>query len=88
MRRLTLILLLAACVEKDHRFTEPLTLHVHVDADGNDLPNTAETFTAKQLTDGRSVYVQNCLACHGDHGDGRGPSAFTMRPPPRNFVQG
>jgi len=29
-----------------------------------------------------------CYACHGENGDGRGPSAPTLYPPPRNFQKG
>ena len=29
----------------------------------------------------------NCYACHGENGDGKGPSSYGLRPPPRNFTQ-
>lgn len=37
---------------------------------------------------GRVVYMHHCAACHGERGDGRGPAAETMRPPPRDFTSG
>lgn len=35
---------------------------------------------------GRSFYVANCAACHGERGDGEGPRAYFIRPRPRNFT--
>ncbi|HSD88351.1 MAG TPA: cytochrome c [Kofleriaceae bacterium] len=41
--------------------------------------------TPKLLETGKSVYNINCAACHGEAGDGKGPVAFSIKPPPRNF---
>jgi mono/diheme cytochrome c family protein len=46
------------------------------------------TVAAETLTRGRDVYTYYCMSCHGERGDGQGPSAVGMRPPPRNFRQG
>ena len=35
-----------------------------------------------------AAYVQYCRACHGDKGDGKGPAAQGLRPPPRDFTLG
>ncbi len=35
---------------------------------------------------GRRLFDSNCQACHGLRGDGRGPRADFIRPPPRNFL--
>jgi mono/diheme cytochrome c family protein len=43
---------------------------------------------AEVLTEGRRAYVQYCRACHGDNGDGKGPAARGLRPPPRDFTVG
>jgi mono/diheme cytochrome c family protein len=43
---------------------------------------------ASTLTRGREGYMLYCFACHGQDGDGKGPSAPSLRPPPRNFQQG
>ncbi|WP_255637403.1 cytochrome c [Hyalangium versicolor] len=43
---------------------------------------------AETLERGRDVYVYYCVSCHGEKGDGQGPSAVGMRPPPRSFRQG
>jgi mono/diheme cytochrome c family protein len=79
MNRTTLLLLVAcglAC--KGYRvqeFREPQKLG------GKVVP-------AEVLTAGREAYTQYCRACHGDLGDGKGPAARGLRPPPRDFTVG
>ena len=34
---------------------------------------------------GKKVYAERCSPCHGDTGDGNGPAAAAIKPPPRNF---
>lgn len=79
MRRLSLalasLLLLAACKRNEAVFTAPRKL-------------AGKTVPASALNEGRIAYLQYCRACHGDKGDGRGPAAEGLRPPPRNFTQG
>ena len=43
---------------------------------------------AKTLNDGHDAYMQYCYACHGTKGDGKGPSSYGLRPPPRDFTKG
>ena len=43
---------------------------------------------ARTLDEGRLTYLQYCRACHGESGEGNGPAAAGLRPPPRNFTQG
>jgi mono/diheme cytochrome c family protein len=43
---------------------------------------------ANVLNDGHVAYLQYCQACHGEKGDGKGPAAAGLRPPPRNLTQG
>lgn len=31
-------------------------------------------------------FMQNCATCHGTSGDGEGPRAYFINPPPRNFL--
>lgn len=79
-----LVLLVAGC-EKPV-ITAPLTLAEISDEEGNTTPG--KTVPAALLEEGRLVYIQYCRACHGDHGDGRGPAAKGLRPPPRDFRTG
>lgn len=37
---------------------------------------------------GRAVYARRCAGCHGERGDGAGPSARFMIPRPRDFTTG
>jgi DMSO reductase family type II enzyme heme b subunit len=37
---------------------------------------------------GEAVYAKRCLQCHGDEGDGLGPAADRLNPPPRDFTFG
>jgi mono/diheme cytochrome c family protein len=46
------------------------------------------TVAAETLERGRDVYAYYCVSCHGERGDGQGPAAVGMRPPPRSFRQG
>lgn len=44
--------------------------------------------TAQLLERGKRVYegtAAGCAACHGMTGEGNGPVAFAIKPPPRNF---
>jgi mono/diheme cytochrome c family protein len=47
-----------------------------------------KTLDVAQLNDGHEAFMLYCYACHGAKGDGLGPAAYAMRPPPRNFHQG
>ena len=35
---------------------------------------------------GATFFVRNCAGCHGAKGDGNGPRAYFITPPPRNFL--
>jgi mono/diheme cytochrome c family protein len=68
---------LGACTEGPPTggFAEPQTLG-------------GQRVAAELLTQGQRAYAVYCRACHGDHGDGRGPAAPGLRPPPRDFTLG
>jgi len=74
----TLLALLAAAGCKGYRapsFEKPMALG-------------GETVPAAVLTHGARAFELYCRACHGDKGDGKGPSAPGLRPPPRDFTLG
>jgi mono/diheme cytochrome c family protein len=71
------VALTLACTEyRPQGFQEPLKL-----GDGKVIP-------AEVLARGEVLYAQYCRACHGEKGDGKGPAAARMRPPPRDFTLG
>jgi DMSO reductase family type II enzyme heme b subunit len=37
---------------------------------------------------GEAIYTHRCMGCHGDEGDGLGPAAERLNPPPRDFTLG
>ena len=43
------------------------------------------TIPAERLENGHEKYILYCRPCHGEQGDGRGPAAIGLRPPPRDF---
>lgn len=80
MRFAALVLLsaiLAGCADKD--YVSPFK---------EDQKLAGKLVPASTLNAGRVAYLQYCRSCHGDNGDGKGPAAPGMRPPPRNFTQG
>ena len=42
--------------------------------------------TAALLEKGKELFKANCSSCHGDAGEGNGPTAMTLNPKPRNFL--
>jgi len=36
---------------------------------------------------GKKIYEKRCLMCHGEEGDGDGPGAERLNPPPRDFTE-
>ncbi|MBT6913129.1 MAG: c-type cytochrome [Rhodospirillaceae bacterium] len=43
---------------------------------------------AGDMERGEGIYQKRCLQCHGDEGDGLGPGAERLNPPPRDFTLG
>ena len=41
--------------------------------------------TPELLEKGKAAYLVNCLACHGEKGDGAGPAGQALNPKPRDF---
>jgi cytochrome c oxidase cbb3-type subunit II len=48
---------------------------------GNPLP-----VTEQNLLRGKTIFLQRCVGCHGLAGDGKGPGAKFMSPPPADFT--
>lgn len=54
----------------------------------DDLAFGTTTAASRQLEDGRRGYAMYCAGCHGERGDGNGPAARFLSPPPRDFRKG
>ena len=42
--------------------------------------------TTQNLLRGKEVFLQRCVGCHGLNGDGKGPGAAFLSPPPADFT--
>ncbi|HET7340651.1 MAG TPA: c-type cytochrome [Methylomirabilota bacterium] len=51
-------------------------------------PPAAAWAQAGDANAGKAVYERKCAGCHGDKGDGKGPAAEELSPPPRDFTRG
>ncbi len=56
----------------------------------NELRNDAAWLAWAQddFKTGERVYQENCAACHGEKGDGKGPEAYKFKTKPRDFTRG
>lgn len=54
------------------------------------LPLASHPVAAKpgNAENGEKIYVKRCLMCHGEEGEGDGPGADRLNPPPRDFTLG
>ena len=52
---------------------------------GLENPLRHDDSLAAHVAEGKRIYYQNCLPCHGDHLDGQGPYASAFNPLPANF---
>jgi len=43
--------------------------------------------TPELMTQGKKLYEQNCVTCHGPKGDGKGQLGAALKPPPTDFTQ-
>lgn len=51
-------------------------------------PGDKFTVVGSNLQDGRRLYMQHCVHCHGVSGDGNGPTAKYLNPLPRDYRLG
>ncbi|RPJ00187.1 MAG: hypothetical protein EHM36_14985 [Deltaproteobacteria bacterium] len=43
--------------------------------------------TPELVNQGRKIYGQNCVVCHGPKGDGQGSLGLTLKTPPTDFTK-
>jgi len=43
--------------------------------------------TSELLVQGKKLYEQNCVTCHGPKGDGKGQLGAVLKPPPSDFTK-
>lgn len=48
-------------------------------------PVTLAPVTPPDFVRGQALFTQNCMSCHGANGDGKGPAALGLVPPPTAF---
>lgn len=46
-----------------------------------------KTSTPDLIKKGKAAYTTNCMTCHGEKGDGKGPAGVALKPAPRNFAK-
>lgn len=51
----------------------------------NDMEAPLQHNLSGNASRGQGYYIENCVACHGVKGDGKGPRAYFILPKPRNF---
>jgi len=51
----------------------------------NGLQNPTKDYSSS-LKNGKKLYKQQCLMCHGAKGNGRGPAGIALTPKPANFT--
>jgi mono/diheme cytochrome c family protein len=56
---------------------------VPADFAGRTNPSAGNAQAAER---GKELFLENCSPCHGDNGDGRGPAAVGLTPPPANLA--
>ena len=65
--------------------TDPIVYPV--EATGSDQPQGWPTWTASGMQEGKELYVERCLTCHGCAGNGLGSYAGTLTITPADFKQ-
>ncbi len=60
-------------------------LHEHVPEVWRNMPNPYPA-SSEALLRGKKMYQEFCIGCHGPIGDGEGPAAAYLDPPPLNFT--
>jgi mono/diheme cytochrome c family protein len=67
----------------------PSNPRMAVPSESNPLEKTDKVgYDRRHLQLGQQVYTQQCAGCHGTTGDGQGPAAAYLNPPPRDYRNG
>lgn len=51
------------------------------------LSQTPSKKTPELLSQGKKLFEQNCVTCHGPKGDGKGQLGAALKPPPSDFTK-
>ncbi len=70
----------------DQHMQAMMAVKEKVPADYRVMERTPIIPDAKSLARGKELFEQNCVVCHGDKGDGKGPAAASLSTPPANFL--
>jgi len=46
---------------------------------------TIHTVYGSDYSEGKALYEEKCMICHGQNGKGDGPAAAALSPPPKDF---
>lgn len=83
MACLLLVLVLSGCGSSENAATRAASLErPAVPSEYADKTNPFGSDTAA-IEDGRAIYKQNCVTCHGERGMGDGPAAGGLNPKPQ-----
>jgi len=50
-------------------------------------PKNPPKKSPESVTQGKKLYEQNCMPCHGIKGDGKGPAGIALKPVPTDFTK-
>ncbi|MBI4302497.1 MAG: cytochrome c [Chloroflexi bacterium] len=78
---IALVLILVSACGKKKQATE-----VVVPAPYAGMKNPFNLSDQQTVASGKSIYTANCLSCHGEKGDGKGPAAAGLKPAPADFT--
>jgi len=78
----------ASLTQGDHFATGPDALGAAAAAIGKLAAGPAYAAQHGDAENGKTVYGRYCVGCHGEYGDGLGPAAERLNPPPRDFTLG
>ena len=67
-----------------HGQTEAID-NTHRSVIGHEISKSLAIDLKGDAATGKAYFIQNCTACHGINGDGKGPRAYFIFPKPRNF---